>query len=101
MDPQAFFQALFDFGFRRFITIRLTGVLYALALGVMAVILLSWGLGGFREGFLQGLIQLFLLTPLAFLLYAIGLRILLEGVVALIRVAENTTLMVEELRKEA
>ncbi|WP_160295308.1 DUF4282 domain-containing protein [Thermus filiformis] len=49
---------------------------------------------------MQGLVQLFLLTPLAFLLYAIGLRILLEGVVALIRVAENTTLMVEELRKE-
>ncbi|MER3426227.1 MAG: hypothetical protein C4298_04400 [Thermus sp.] len=101
MNPREFFQALFDLAFRRFITIRLTGVLYALALAVMAVILLAWGLGGFREGFLQGLVQLFLLAPLAFLLYAIGLRILLEGVVALVRVAENTSLMVEEMRKKS
>ncbi len=94
MDLREFFQALFDLAFRRFIPIRLTGVLYALALAVMAVILLAWGLGGFREGFLQGLVQLFLL-------YAIVLRILLEGVVALVRVAENTSLMVEEMRKES
>lgn len=100
MDLREFFQALFDLNFRRFITIRLIGGFYALALGVTAVILLAWGLEGFREGFWQGLLQLFFLAPLGFLLFAIGLRILLEGVVALVRVAENTGLMVEEMRKE-
>lgn len=100
MDPREFFQVLFDLNFRRFITIRLTGALYALALGVTAVILLAWGLEGFRKGFWQGLLQLFFLAPSGFLLFAIGLRILLEGVVALVRVAENTGLMVEEMRKE-
>lgn len=95
-----FFQALFDLKFQHFITIRLAGVLYALALGGMAVILFIWGLAGFVGGFWQGVVQLFFLAPLGFLLYAIGLRILLEGVVALVRVAENTGLTVEEMRKE-
>ncbi|MGQ9692730.1 MAG: DUF4282 domain-containing protein [Thermaceae bacterium] len=95
-----FFGALFDLSFRRFVTIRLTGFIYALALGVMAVILLAWGIGGFMGGVLQGLVRLLFLAPLAFLLYAIVLRILLEGVAALTRVAENTSLVVEEMRKE-
>lgn len=99
MDLQGFFQALFDLSFRRFITVRLTGLLYALALAIGALRALVYGFSGFGESFGRGFLQLFILAPLGFLLYAILVRILLEGVVSLIRVAENTTEMVETLKR--
>jgi hypothetical protein len=92
IDVQGFFQALFDLSFRRFITLRLTGILYAIALG--------WSLAGFGESLGQGLLRLVVLAPLGFLLYAIWVRILLKASVSLIRVAQNTSDILEELRKK-
>ncbi|WP_003047341.1 DUF4282 domain-containing protein [Thermus aquaticus] len=86
------FQALFDLSFRRFITLRLTGILHAIALG--------WSLAGFGESLGQGFLRLVALAPLGFLLYAIWVRIVLEASVSLIRVAQNTSDILEELRKK-
>ncbi len=76
---QGFFQALFDLSFRRFITLRLTGILYAIALalepGRLRRVL---GPGPFAPG-----------GPGAF-----GLSPLL------VRVAQNTSDILEELRKK-
>jgi len=45
-------------------------------------------------------LRLVVLAPLGFLLYAIWVRILLEASVSLIRVAQNTSDILEELRKK-
>jgi hypothetical protein len=79
MGVQGFFQALFDLSFRRFIALRLTGILYAIALG--------WSLAGFGESLGQGLLRLVVLAPLGFLLI-------------LVRAAQNTSDILEELRKK-
>jgi len=100
IDVQGFFQALFDLSFRRFITLRLTGILYAIALALGGLYALGWGLAGFGESLGQGLLRLVVLAPLGFLLYAIWVRILLEASVSLIRVAQNTSDILEELRKK-
>jgi small-conductance mechanosensitive channel len=100
---QGFFQALFDLSFRRFITLRLTGILYAIAaiaLALGGLYALGWSLAGFGESLGQGLLRLVVLAPLGFLLYAIWVRILLEASVSLIRVAQNTSDILEELRKK-
>jgi hypothetical protein len=97
---QGFFQALFDLSFRRFITLRLTGILYAIALALGGLYALGWSLAGFGESLGQGLLRLEVLAPLGFLLYAIWVRILLEASVSLIRVAQNTSDILEALRKK-
>ncbi|ALJ91937.1 hypothetical protein TO73_2127 [Thermus aquaticus Y51MC23] len=48
----------------------------------------------------QGFLRLVALAPLGFLLYAIWVRIVLEASVSLIRVAQNTSDILEELRKK-
>jgi hypothetical protein len=94
------YQALFDLSFRRFITLRLTGILYAIALALGSLYAMGWSLAGFGESLGQGLLRLVVLAPLGFLLYAIWVRILLEASVSLIRVAQNTSDILEKIRKK-
>ena len=65
---QGFFQALFDLSFRRFITLRLTGILYAITLALGGLYALGWSLAGFGKSLGQGLLRLVALAPLGFLL---------------------------------
>ena len=71
-----------------------------LALALGGLYALGWSLAGFGESLGQGLLRLEVLAPLGFLLYAIWVRILLEASVSLIRVAQNTSDILEELRKK-
>ena len=93
-----FFAALFDYSFSQFITVRLVRLLYVIAtgIGVIAALLTilftfigaafvpsSYQAGGGGR-FLIALI----LVPLAFLIYMIVVRLYLELVVVLFRIAE-------------
>jgi hypothetical protein len=57
-------------------------------------------LAGFNQGFLGGIGAL-IFSPLIFLLYVIIMRITLEGFVAALRTAENTTQLVEYAKRNA
>ncbi|MEZ3159901.1 DUF4282 domain-containing protein [Microbacterium sp. BWT-B31] len=97
---KGFFRALFDLSFRTFITRRLASVFYIaglIVIGVGAVLYLVSGiLSGigavwFNPGAAISLIvATVVLVPLITFLAVIALRLVIEAVVALIAIAENT-----------
>ncbi len=101
MPPSTgFFKLLFEFSFSRFIGIRIIGVLYGIGMFFAGLLALTFAAAGFSRGFFAGVGTLILL-PLIFLFYVILLRITLEGFVAALRTAENTTHLVELAKRNA
>lgn len=94
---KSFFEKLFDLSFSSFVAPQIVGVLYILglisgALFVLRIVLATFSLAGFVTGvgtLVFGLIGL--------LIYAIFLRVSLESFVAIIRTAENTRVLAEEV----
>jgi hypothetical protein len=88
--PSNFFSLLFDLSFSKFIGIRIIGLIYGV--GGIFIFLSSLGslIGGFQAGPGQGLLA-FLLSPVLFLSLLISFRIVLEGFVASLKTAENTS----------
>ncbi len=95
---KGFFKLLFDFSFSRFIGIRIIGVLYGISIFSVCPWILMFLVAGFSQGFLRGVGAL-IVSPFLFLLYVIFLRIILEGFVAALRTAENTTQLVENAKR--
>ena len=88
---------LFDFSFRRFITVDIIKVLYAL---ILVLIALGWLLGvisAFGSGFLAGLVGLVLVT-IAAIIQVIFARVWLEIIVVIFRIGENTSILAERER---
>jgi len=85
-------QGVLDLGFTRFITVRVVSVLYVVGLALLAISALASIVTGFRGGIGTGIFSL-IVAPLGFLLGALLLRVYLEIVVVLFRIAENTSAM--------
>jgi hypothetical protein len=95
-----FFRALFDVSFRTFITRRLASVFYIVGLIAIAIGFIVYFASGIFNGirlvmFNPGagvslLVATLILVPLATFLAIIVLRFVIEAVVALIAIAENT-----------
>jgi hypothetical protein len=82
-----FLEALFDFTFSQFVTVKLVRVLYVLMLivAVFAAVVIVVSL--FSQGLLYGLFSI-LLAPLGFLLVMVVSRVWLEMMIVLFRVAD-------------
>ena len=93
-----FFRLLFDFSFSKFIGIRIIGLIYAISIFFIGLICLVFLIGAFQSGPGLGLLAL-LFSPLLFLLYVIFIRIVLEGFVASLKTAENTSQLVEHFKR--
>jgi hypothetical protein len=78
-------SALTDFGFTRFVTIRIVPILYLLGLVLGAIVAASQVLAAFRMGAIVALVSL-VLVPFAYLLFALYLRVGLELVIILFRI---------------
>ncbi len=89
-QAKGFFAKLFDFSFRDFITPTIISILYGIFLVLAGLGAIAFIVNGFRMGVGYGIIFL-IVSPLVFLLIAIIYRILLEAMIALIRIAQNTT----------
>jgi hypothetical protein len=97
---RGFFSALFDVSFRTFITRRLASVFYIVGLIVIAIGFLVYFVTGLVNGIrllafnlgagVSLLVSTVVLVPLATFLAIIVLRFVIEAVVALIAIAENT-----------
>jgi hypothetical protein len=83
-----FLAALFDFSFSNFITGRLIKILFILGLALGGIGTLMMIATGFTQGFGRGLLML-ILAPLFFLLAAMYLRVVLELLIVIFRIAEN------------
>ncbi len=85
---KGFFGQLFDFSFTGFIITKVVKLLYGLGIffglaGTIVVIV-----GAFTDSTAAGAVVL-ALSPLSLLLYIVAIRVLLEIVIALFRIAEN------------
>ncbi|TRU30588.1 MAG: DUF4282 domain-containing protein [Microcystis aeruginosa Ma_QC_B_20070730_S2] len=94
--PSNFFSLLFDLSFSKFIGIRIIGLIYGVGGIFIFLISLTSLINGFQAG--QGLLA-FLLSPVLFLSLLISFRIVLEGFVASLKTAENTSELVEHFKR--
>jgi hypothetical protein len=97
-EPKGFFTTLFDFSFSEFIVPKIIKTLFGigmLAAAVGALYFITWG---FHSGFLAGLLTI-ILSPVVFVFYVILVRVYLEVVMVLFRIADNTTRMVQSKKE--
>ena len=97
---RGFFSALFDLSFRTFITRRLASVFYIVGLIAIAIGFLVYFVTGLVNGIaalffnpgagISLIISTIILVPLITFIAVIALRFVIEGLVALISIAENT-----------
>lgn len=106
---QSFLRALFDISFRTFITRRLASVFYAVGLIAIAIGFLVYFIGGIVNGILairvnpgagiSLIVATLVIVPIATFLTVVVLRFIIEAVVALIAIAENTENTAENTRR--
>ena len=94
MDNRGFFEALFDFSFAELITPKNIRFLYGAGMIIAGLIVLGGILAGFRGGPLRGVAAL-IFSPLLFLIYAVLLRIYLEILIVIFRIAEDVRRLAE------
>jgi hypothetical protein len=106
---RGFFRALFDVSFRTFITRRLASVFYVAGLIAIAVGFLVYAVGGLVRGIsslwynpgagISLIVATVVLVPLFTFIAIVVLRFVIEGLVALIAIAENTERTAENTRR--
>ena len=101
MEQKGFFGSLFDVSFTSFVTIRIIKVIYIITLVLIGVAALVFVVASFADSVGAGLFVLIIAAPLVSLLYVIYVRVLLEIVIAIFRIAENTGDSVALLRAQA
>lgn len=90
---QALLQGLFDWQFQRILTTRMVPAIYALGLALIAVLSLYFVLRATQESLLATALWLLLFGPALFIAGAVTLRISMEVILSLFRMARA----VEEL----
>jgi uncharacterized membrane protein len=88
------FDALKDMSFTEFVTLKLIKFLYILGLLGIGLVMLTVILGGFSQGFLGGLGAI-VVSAIGALFAVLLLRVYLEIVAVVFRVASNTAQIAE------
>jgi len=87
-EGKGFFERLLDFSFQHFITQKYAKLLYGIHL-LLGLIVATWYVfNGFQASTSQGLLAL-LLAVVAYFLWIVYIRMILEFLVAIFRTAEN------------
>lgn len=93
---KGFFASLFDFSFSSLITTKIIKVLYVISMIVIGLGALLFTLAAFRASAVFGVVTLIILAPLGSLIYVIYTRVILEVLIALFRIMENTQELVAQ-----
>lgn len=93
-----FFQALFDLTFKNFVTIRFAGVIYVVGMVALVVAWLIMTIASFTQSAGVGLL-FFLLGAIVTFLYIVLFRVTLEFYVAMVRTAQNTSILVDQQKR--
>jgi hypothetical protein len=88
-EVKGFFASLFDFSFTSFVTTKLIKFLYVLGILLAALGGLFLIITAFSQGVLPGLGAL-IIAPLFLLLGIMYLRVILEVLIVIFRISENT-----------
>jgi hypothetical protein len=89
-NKAGFFGSLFDLSFTSLVTTRIIKVLYVLAIVVIGLYTLVFIAAGFSHSTADGIVVLVIGAPIFALISLIYTRVLLEVVIALFRIMENT-----------
>lgn len=99
-EEKGFFSSLFDLSFDEFITMRIVRVLFILGIIGSGILALSFIISGFAgDNPAMGILFL-LLSPVVFFLYVIMVRVWLEIVLVIFKIAENTNQLVKKDKSE-
>jgi uncharacterized membrane protein len=93
-DTKGFFGSLFDLSFTSLVTTRIIKVLYVLAIVLIGLYALVFIAGGFSNSTSAGVVVLLVIAPIFALVSLIYTRVLLEVIIALFRIMENTSELV-------
>jgi len=95
-NEPSFWKKLFELEFRHFVTPSVVKILYILWIimaSIYGLILLIAGLAGLSDN--GSAIIIVLLAPIGWFLMVVYGRVIIEVFIALIRTAQNTTILVE------
>ncbi len=88
-ELRAVLDLVLDFSFQHFVTPRLIRLLYALSLIAAVLATLTWMFSGFGSGsYLYGLFT-FVTGPVAFVIYILSARVVMEVILAIFQIAEK------------
>lgn len=90
-----FLGALLDLSFSEFVTTKLLKWFYIIAVGAAGLAALGWLLKSLDDGFTSIVVAL-VVSPLGFVLAATMARVMVELIIVMFRIAENTGLTAEE-----
>jgi hypothetical protein len=96
MKEKGLFEILVDWSFTEFLTIRVVKFLYILGIvvtGIEALVVLIGFVGSMGFG---GLILGIIVAPIVFCLGVLMVRIWLEILIVMFRIADNTSVLVEQ-----
>ena len=83
-------QGLFDFSFRRFVSLKMMKFLYALSILSAGLMALFFIIVGFKTSIWFGIFALLIGAPLIVLLTVVSSRVLLETILIIFRIADHT-----------
>jgi uncharacterized protein DUF4282 len=92
-SAQGFMTALFDFGFNTFVTPKVVKLIYVLIMILTGLGALGFAVTAFRISPVFGIIALFILCPLFFLVELALWRIVLELFIVIFRIADDLRLI--------
>jgi len=99
---RGFFASLYDVSFRTFVTPAIIEVVYIIALVIVAIWSIAFLVSGFTPSYFVGaqpsagsILLHIILTPIIFVLGSLAVRINLEFIMAVFRVAEKTAALRE------
>ncbi len=84
------FESLFDVSFKTLVTPRVIKVLYALSIVAAGFISIVLIIEGFSESVGKGILSLFFVAPLVFLILVISSRIIYELAIVVFRISDRT-----------
>jgi uncharacterized protein DUF4282 len=87
MSSKGYLASLFDFGFNYFVTPKIVKFVYALVTIIITLWELGFAIFAFRINAVLGIITLFILCPIFFIIYLSLWRIVLELVMIIFRIA--------------
>ena len=98
-ETKGFFGSLCDFSFTALVTSKVIKVLYGLSILGAAILAIGLIVAGFSNSAGLGVVTLIIGAPLAFLIYVIYARVLLEIIIVIFRISEHTAELVEQGRR--
>ena len=97
-QTMGFFAALFDFNFTSLITTKIIKVIYILCIVMVSIFTLTLLVAGFGKSVVGGIFMLLIGCPLYFLIAVIAVRVWLEVLIVIFRIAEHVAEIAQSMR---